>query len=59
MRTAPDIAEFEERAALCQYESDATRVEAEDHAAQQQGFTDADHYWGWLADYVSRRSFPG
>ena len=58
MRVAPDIADFEERAAFCQYESQATRREAEDHAAQEQGFTHAEHYWGWLTDYVSRRSFP-
>ena len=44
MRVAPDIVDFEERAALCQYESQATRAEAEDHAAQLQGFPDAEHY---------------
>jgi len=59
VRVAPDIAAFEERAALGEFESDATRDEAEDHAAQLQGFADAEHYWGWLADYVSGRSFPG
>ncbi len=41
MRVAPDIADFEERAALCEFESEATRAEAEDLAAQQQGWTDA------------------
>ena len=52
----PDIGEFEQRAAMCQFESQATRQEAEDVAAQEQGFTDADHYWGWLANYVQSRS---
>jgi hypothetical protein len=53
MRVAPDI---EERAALCQFESEATRQDAENLAAQEQGFTDAEHYWQWLADYVRLRS---
>lgn len=53
----PNIEDFEQRAALCEYESDATRVEAEDHAAQQQGFRDRDHYWAVLAEYVANRGF--
>jgi len=51
----PDIEEFEERAAICEFESDATREEAEDLAAQLQGFRDADHYFAWLATYAQRR----
>lgn len=58
MRLLPNIEEFEERAAICQFESDATKVEAEDHAAQDQGFADADDYWSWLADYAMRREVP-
>ena len=55
MTLIPDIAEFEQRAALCEFESEATREEAEDVAAQEQGFYDADHYWGWLAKYLENR----
>ncbi len=58
MRLYLDIEEFEQRAALCQFESDATKAEAEDLAAQQQGFADADDYWSWLADYVMKREVP-
>lgn len=54
----PDIEEFEERAAICEFESQATRKEAEDIAAQQQGFVDADDYWSWLAEYVLKRGVP-
>ncbi|MGR3507167.1 MAG: hypothetical protein ACU0B7_15015 [Paracoccaceae bacterium] len=35
-----------------QYDGGLTRAEAEDRAAQAQGFRDADHYWQVLADYV-------
>jgi hypothetical protein len=51
----PDIEAFEERAAICQYEGQVTRREAEDLAARGQGFRDADHYFEWLATYVLRR----
>jgi len=54
----PDIDAFEERAAIAQYDGGLTRVEAEDLAARQQGFTDADAYWQWLADYVVARRLP-
>ncbi len=54
----PDIDQFEERAAICEFESDATRSEAEDLAAQGQGFRNADHYWQWLAEYVLTKSIP-
>ncbi|MBN8190435.1 hypothetical protein JF540_27800 [Salipiger thiooxidans] len=48
----PDIYDFEERAAIAEYEGGLSRREAEDLAAQCQGFRDAEHYWQWLADYV-------
>lgn len=51
----PDIDAFEERAAIMQYEGQLRRPVAEDLAAQEQGFRDADHYWQVLADYVVHR----
>ena len=51
----PDIEAFEERAAICEFKSDATGEETEDHAAQCQGFRDADHYFAWLAAYAAHR----
>lgn len=48
----PDIEAFEERAAIIEFDGGLTRKQAEDLAAQAQGFRDADHYWQWLADYV-------
>ena len=54
----PDIEAFEERAAICEHDSGVTRTEAEDLAAQAQGFDDAEHYWNWLAKYVARRQVP-
>ena len=51
----PDIEAFEERAAICEFESEATREEAEDLAAQAQGFRDADHYFAWLSTYAAHR----
>ena len=51
----PDIEAFEGRAAICQFDSDATREEAEDLAAQLQGFQDADHYFAWLVTYANHR----
>ena len=40
----PDIDAFEERAAIAQYEGGLKRKQAEDLAAQAQGFQNADHY---------------
>ena len=54
----PDIDWFEERAAIAQFEGGLTRKQAEDLAAQAQGFLKADHYWQWLADYVVNRKVP-
>jgi len=51
----PDIDAFEERAAIVQYEGGLSRAAAEDQAAQEQGFRNADHYWQVLADYVVNR----
>ncbi len=54
----PDIEEFEERAAIAEYDGGLSRSEAEDLAAQAQGFADAYTYWRWLADYVVHRKLP-
>lgn len=52
MSQIPDIEEFEERAAIHQYEGGFSRSRAENLAAQAQGFKNASEYWQWLADYV-------
>ena len=51
----PDIEEFEERAAIAEYDGGLSRRAAEDLAARSQGFRDADHYWQCLAEYVLTR----
>lgn len=51
----PDIEEFEERAAIAEYDGGLSRRAAENVAARSQGFRDADHYWQWLAEYVLTR----
>lgn len=57
MRTImPDIDAFEERSAIAQYDGGLSRLQAEDVAAQAQGFANATEYWQWLADYVVNRS---
>lgn len=56
--TIPDIADFEERAAIVEHDGGLSRSRAEDVAARDQGFPDADHYWQWLADYVVHRRIP-
>lgn len=38
-----------------QYDGGLSRFEAEDRAAQVQGFRNASHYWQVLADYVINR----
>ena len=50
----PDIEAFEERAAIAEYDGGLTRQDAEDLAAQAQGFQDREHYWAWLRVYVER-----
>ena len=54
----PDIEAFEERAAIAEFDGGLTRAEAEDVAAQDQGFISAQYYWQWLADYVVNKSYP-
>ncbi|MDU8914032.1 hypothetical protein [Aestuariicoccus sp. MJ-SS9] len=56
--TIPDIEDFEERAAIAEYDGGLSRSDAEDLAARAQGFAGADDYWEWLADYVVRRRLP-
>ena len=55
MMVPPNIEEFEERAAIAEYDGGLSRAEAEDIAAQDQGFISAQYYWQWLADYVVSR----
>ncbi|WOI28719.1 hypothetical protein [Sulfitobacter dubius] len=55
MMVPPNIEEFEERAAIAEFDGGLTRREAEDAAAQDQGFIDASFYWLWLANYVRNR----
>ena len=50
----PDIEAFEERAAIAEYDGGLTWQDAEDLAAQAQGFQDREHYWAWLRVYVER-----
>ena len=59
MTRCPDIDDFEERAAIAQFDGGLTRALAEDLAAQRQGFADAAAYWAWLAEYVLARKVPG
>ena len=54
MMVPPNIEEFEERAAIAQYVGGLSRPEAEDLAAQDQGFISAIYYWKWLADYLAK-----
>ena len=58
MMAPPDIEAFEERAAIAEFDGGLTRAEAEDVAAQDQGFISAQYYWQWLADYVVKRGIP-
>ncbi|AOZ69963.1 hypothetical protein LPB142_12045 [Rhodobacter xanthinilyticus] len=58
LKPIPDIDAFEERAAIIQYDGGLSRSEAENRAAQAQGFRDAEHYWQVLADYVVSRKLP-
>ena len=58
MSLVPDIDAFEERAAIAQFDGGLTRRQAEDLAAQRQGFVDAEAYWAWLAEYVLTKKMP-
>ena len=51
----PDIDAFEERAAIIEFDGGYTRHEAEDLAAQGQGYRDAAHLWQVLAEYLANR----
>ena len=57
MMVPPNIEEFEERAAIAEFDGGLSRREAEEVAAQDQGFISANYYWQWLADYVVKRSY--
>jgi hypothetical protein len=59
MSLVPDIDDFEERAAIAQYDGGLTRSGAVDLAAQRQGFAGAAAYWAWWAEYVLARKVPG
>jgi len=48
----PDIDDFEERAALMEYEGGLSRSVAENRAAQAQGFRDAAQFREALAYYL-------
>ena len=50
----PDIEAFEERVAIMVYDGGLTWQDAEDLAAQAQGFQDREHYWAWLRIYAMR-----
>ena len=58
MTPIPDIDAFEERAAIVEYDGGLSRSEAEDVAAQAQGFRDAAQFFEALADYVISRKLP-
>lgn len=58
MMVPPDIEAFEERAAIAEFDGGLSRADAEDVAARDQGFVNADAYWQWLADYVVNRRYP-
>jgi len=55
MTRVPDIDAFEERAAIAEHDGGLSRAAAEDLAAREQGYPDADAYWETLADYVVHR----
>ena len=50
-----DIEAFEERAAIAEYDGGLTRQDAEDLAAEAQGFQDREHYWAWLRVYFEKK----
>ncbi|WP_244294904.1 MULTISPECIES: hypothetical protein [Paracoccus] len=52
MPLVPDIDEFEERAAIMEYDGGLSRSMAEDRAAQEQGFRDAAQFREALAYYL-------
>ncbi len=54
----PEIDDFEERAAIAEYDGGCSRREAKIIAARAQGFRNTEAYWRWLADYVVQRQSP-
>ncbi len=58
MTQVPDIDEFEERAAIAEYDGGLSRSQAENLAARAQGFPSAETYWEWLAEYVIHKRLP-
>ncbi|SPH22347.1 hypothetical protein ASD8599_03091 [Ascidiaceihabitans donghaensis] len=54
----PNIEDFEERAAIAEYDGGLSRRAAENLAAQSQGFASARKYWQWLAEYAHREKLP-
>lgn len=58
MTGVPDIDAFEERAAILEFEAGLTRREAEDRAAQAQGFRDAENFRQALAEYLLSGRVP-
>lgn len=54
-RIIPDIEAFDERVAIAEYDGGLPRSQAENLAAQEQGFATAQAYWQWLAEYVVNR----
>ena len=51
----PDIDAFEERAAIAEYEAGLTRKQAEDLAAQAQGFRSHAYCRAWFRVHVDRK----
>ena len=51
----PDIEAFEERVAIHIHEGGIPTDQAQDLAAQAQGFRNQAQYWAWLRVYVERR----
>ena len=51
----PDIEAFEERVAILIHEGGIPTDQAQDLAAQAQGFCNQAHYWAWLRAYVERK----
>lgn len=58
MSRIPDIEEFEERAAIAEYDGGLSRSDAEGLAERAQGSEDAHAYWKWLTDYLIHRKVP-
>ena len=51
----PDIEAFEERVAIMVHDGGVPTDQANNLAAQAQGFRNQAHYWAWLRVYVERK----